>query len=89
MRCLCIPRIRGEKRLPNIAKAAKFATHYENLCYREDKYLLDELTDPLRLALDKIVFDILGLTSPERASVYNAVTNLIESRLKKAESLRG
>jgi len=71
----------------NISKAADFATNYKEICHREDKYLVDEVSDPFRLALDKIVFDILGLTKAEREAVYEAVMDLVESRLKKAESL--
>jgi len=40
-------------------------------------------------ALDDIVFDALGLTQGERDAVYEAVVNLVEARLKKAESLSG
>lgn len=42
---------------------------------------------PDRLVLDEIVFGILGLTRGECDAVYEAVINLVESRLKKAESL--
>jgi len=41
-----------------------------------------------RKNLDDIVFDVLGLTRGEREAVYEAVIDLIESRLKKADSLR-
>jgi len=71
----------------NISKAADFATNYKEVCHREDKYLVDEVSDPFRLALDKVVFDILGLTKAEREAVYEAVIDLVESRLKKAESV--
>jgi hypothetical protein len=37
--------------------------------------------------LDDIVFSVLGLTKGERDAVYEAVIDLVESRLKKAESL--
>ena len=40
-------------------------------------------------ALDKIFFDGLGLTRGERDAIYEAVINLVEARLKKAESLAG
>lgn len=48
--------------------------------------LHDELTTPNRQALDSIVFDILDLTETERDAVYEAVINLVEARLKKANS---
>jgi hypothetical protein len=41
-----------------------------------------------RKRLDDIVFEHLGLTSGERQAVYEAVINLVQSRLKKAESLK-
>ena len=42
-----------------------------------------------RRALDSIIFDALGLTQGERDGVYEAVVNLVESRLRKARSLKG
>ena len=40
-------------------------------------------------ALDAIIFDALNLTQGERDGVYEAVVNLVESRLRKARSLKG
>ena len=37
--------------------------------------------------LDVVVSDILGLTQSERDAVYEAVIQLVESRLKKARSV--
>ena len=76
------------KKFTCIGKAEHFSTMYEKLCGREDKYLIDELTEPVRLAIDEVIFDILGLTKSERDAVYEAVIDLVESRLKKADSLR-
>ena len=42
-----------------------------------------------RLALDAIIFNALDLTQGERDGVYEAVVNLVESRLRKAKSLKG
>ena len=42
-----------------------------------------------RRSLDAIIFDRLNLTKGERDGVYEAVVNLVESRLRKARSLRG
>ncbi len=42
-----------------------------------------------RRALDAIIFDALGLTQGERDGVYEAVVNLVESRLRRARSLKG
>ena len=42
-----------------------------------------------RRALDEIIFDALDLTQVERDGVYEAVVKLVESRLRKARSLKG
>ena len=42
-----------------------------------------------RRALDAIIFDALNLTQGERDAVYEAVVRLVESRLRKARSLKG
>ena len=39
--------------------------------------------------LDAIIFDALNLTQGEREGVYESVVNLVESRLRKARSLKG
>ena len=49
--------------------------------------MLDPSDD--RRALDAIIFDVLGLTQGERDGVSEAVVNLVESRLRKARSLKG
>ena len=41
-----------------------------------------------RLTLDAIIFNALDLTQGERDGVYEAVVNLVESRLRKASSMR-
>ena len=42
-----------------------------------------------RRALDAIIFDALDLTQGERDGVYEAVVDRVESRLRKARSLKG
>ena len=42
-----------------------------------------------RRSLDAIIFDALNLTQGERDGVYEAVVKLVESRLRKAKSLKG
>jgi hypothetical protein len=42
---------------------------------------------PDRFELDSVVFDILGLTDEERLEVYQAVADLVKSRLTKAKSV--
>ena len=46
-----------------------------------------DLSDDRR-ALDVIIFDALDLTQGERDGVYEAVVNLVETRLRKARSLK-
>ena len=62
---------------------------YENIKTREILPIFDEIHQPDRRALDAIVFDALNLTQGERDGVYEAVVNLVESRLRKARSLKG
>lgn len=47
----------------------------------------DEIHQPDRRALDDVVFDVLGLTAGEREAVYEAVMELVRSRLAKARSV--
>jgi hypothetical protein len=42
---------------------------------------------PGRGELDKVVFDVLGLSHSEREAVYEAVIDLVEARLSKVDSL--
>ena len=42
-----------------------------------------------RRALDAMIFEALNLTQDEREGVYEAVVRLVESRLRKARSLKG
>jgi hypothetical protein len=46
-----------------------------------------EMLQPDRRALDDVLFDALGLTVGEREAVYEAVIDLVQARLKKAESV--
>ena len=62
---------------------------YENIKTRDILPIFDEVHQPDRRALDAIIFDALGLTQGERDGVYEAVVNLVESRLRKARSLKG
>ena len=51
---------------------------------KDDKDLVD--VKPDRLALDAIIFDALNLTQGERDGVYEAVTQLVKTRLEKAKN---
>jgi len=44
---------------------------------------------PDRFELDRVVFDVLGLTEKKRLEVYRAVTQLVKDRLTKAGSTKG
>ena len=50
-----------------------------------------EMLDPSddRRSLDAIISDALDLTQGERDGVYESVVKLVESRLRKARSLKG
>ena len=62
---------------------------FEPMKQRPVLSIFDEIHQPDRHALDSIIFDVLGLTQGERDGVYEAVVNLVESRLRKARSLKG
>ena len=62
---------------------------YENMKTRDIRSIFDEIHQPDRRALDTIIFDAFNLTQGERDGVYEAVVNLVESRLRKARSLKG
>jgi len=48
---------------------------------------IKDVNEPNRRSLDNVIFDTLGLTQGERDAVYEAVINMVESRLKKAGSV--
>lgn len=60
---------------------------FESNSKREIGSLIFEITQKPRKMLDDLVFDIIGLSSNEREGVYEAVIELVEARLKKAESV--
>jgi hypothetical protein len=47
----------------------------------------EDFLQPDRRALDNIVFDILGLTQGERDATYEAVVELVRTRLDRARSV--
>jgi len=46
-----------------------------------------QAASPDRFELDRVVFDVLGLTDEERREVYRAVAQLVKERLVKARSV--
>jgi len=63
---------------------------FTELGFNPDKPIRSQEPHPLfdRAALDKIVFDELGLTEEERKEVYWSVAELVKGRLDKAKSLK-
>ncbi len=59
----------------------------EQLASRDIKPVGEELQTKEHRALDDMIFDALGLTQGERDAVYEAVIDLVETRLNKASSL--
>jgi len=51
-----------------------------------DEVALDKIK-PDRRELDRVVFEILGLTEEEQLEVYKAVVDLVKSRIEKAKSV--
>lgn len=62
---------------------------YETMKTREILPIFDEIQQPDRRALDALIFDALDLTQEEQEEMYEAVAHLVETRLRKAQSLRG
>ena len=62
---------------------------YDKIKTREILPIFDEIQQPDRRALDAIIFDALNLTQGERDAVYEAVIDLVQTRLQKASSLKG
>jgi len=59
----------------------------QSLKSREVMPIETELQQADRLALDKVIFDVIGLDSDEQAAVYSATIELVNKRLSKASSL--
>ena len=59
------------------------------LIQREVGTIQEDIKQSNHRGLDAIIFDALNLTQGERDGVYEAVVNLVESRLRKARSLKG
>lgn len=59
---------------------------FELMKQRDVLSIFDEIHQPDRLALDAIIFDVLNLTKGERDGVYEAVTQLVTTRVEKAKN---
>ncbi len=60
---------------------------YDAIAVRTVLPIFDEVTQPDRRTLDDIIFDAIGLTQGERDGVYEAVVELVQRRLEKAQSV--
>jgi hypothetical protein len=60
---------------------------YEHV--RAERLTLEQVrrASPDRYELDRVIFDVLGLTDEERREVYRAVAQLVKDRLVKARSV--
>jgi len=70
----------------------ELAKGFAKLCQRSVLSIFDEIDQPDRQELDSLILEALGFTDPEeRARVqrelYEAVTDLVSSRLQKAHSV--
>ncbi len=73
-------------RIP-VVLAESLSDAFTSLGDRAVQSVWDEMEMSDRHALDDIVFEALDLTQGERDAVYEAVIDLVETRLKKASSL--
>lgn len=71
-----------------LEREAELTRCLHTLARRETRSILEEVYLPDRRALDSIVFDLLGLTGAEREAVYQAVTDLVQTRMRKARSIK-
>ncbi len=89
---------RAQRNLHSIFEDLGFAPCRERGCkhpehpyefVKPEKLTLEQVrkASPDRFELDRVVFDVLGLTDKERLEVYQAVAQLVKDRLVKAGSV--
>lgn len=61
---------------------------YRNLCLRDVYDFKDEVKQPDKQILDRIVFDALELTEGERQEIIESFISLVSLRISKASSLK-
>lgn len=66
----------------------KVGNVFEELGAKEDESVSLDSVRPDRGNLDKIIFEILGLSEEERLAVYRQVISLVKSRVKRARSVQ-
>jgi len=62
---------------------------FKEFCAETPEDVALDKVKPDRRELDKVVFEILGLTEEEQLEVYRAVVDLVSSRIEKAKSVSG
>jgi len=77
-------------RLPDLTlfDIEKLKHAYRNLCLRDVYDFKDEVKQPDKQILDRIVFDALELTEGERQEIIESFISLVSLRISKASSLK-
>jgi hypothetical protein len=77
-------------RLPDLAlfDIDKLKQAYRTLCLRDIYDYRNEVMQPDKQHLDRIVFDALGLTESERQEIIRSFLSLVGLRISKASSLK-
>jgi len=73
--------------MPHLFDSSEVADAFLTLAQRDVLSIFDEIHQPDRQALDQLIFDTMGLPQSDLEKVYKAMLELVELRLKKAESL--
>jgi hypothetical protein len=69
------------------AAGKELSTSFGKIKHQQVLPIFDQILDKTQKELDRIIFDLLELTNIEIDAVYEAVINLVETRIKKAESV--
>jgi hypothetical protein len=72
---------------PELVDRQAIKRAFEHLARRPVFDIFEEIKQPDRLALDKIVFDALGISDSDRKAVYKTLVDMVRKRLKKAGSV--
>lgn len=77
-------------RLPDLTlfDTEKLKQAYRSLCLRDVYDYRDEVMQPDKQFLDRIVFDALGLTECEKQEILESFVSLVSLRISKASSLK-
>ncbi len=80
--------LRNHPKIDYLFNGRKVNDIFTELGFNKDQMFREQTPNPLpdRAALDKIVFDALGLNDEERNEVYWSVAELVQQRINKAAS---